>query len=79
MAAPLSFPDGCRYKCGCHAGAIKGKSPSANVRAFADGDFLGLVYTELYRFNLFIKTQLQLFRELHTLLNYQCVNNAKIL
>jgi hypothetical protein len=27
------------HLCGGHAGAIKGKSPSANVRAFAGGDF----------------------------------------
>ena len=39
MAAPLSFPDGCRYKCGGHAGVLKRKSPSANAPAFADGDY----------------------------------------
>ena len=27
MAAPLSFPDGCRYKCGGQAGGIKKKIP----------------------------------------------------
>ena len=40
MAAPLVFPDVCRYKCGGHAGVNERKSPSANVCAFAGGDFL---------------------------------------
>ena len=39
MAAPLSFPDGCREKRGSELGQRNGKSPSANVCAFADGDF----------------------------------------
>ena len=41
MAAPLSFPYGCRYKRGSMLGQRNEKSPSANVRAFADGDFFG--------------------------------------
>ena len=40
----LSIPYGCRYECGSGLGRCNGKSPSVNVRAFADGDFCMCVW-----------------------------------